>query len=142
MASPSRLRRQSLKTAFAQRLRSEMTEAERRLWAVLRSRQAVGLRFRRQQPIGPYIVDFFCPAAKLIIELDGDQHGSDRALVYDLARSQWLERQGYSVLRFANADVFRNKQMIIDAIVHHLEEHDIPLPGICSANSDPPSRGG
>jgi very-short-patch-repair endonuclease len=139
---PSRLRRQNLKQPFAVRLRANATDAERILWSILRSHQIAGLRFRRQQPIGPYIVDFYCASAKLVIELDGDQHGADHVVLYDEDRTQWLTEQGYCVLRFPNADVFRNRQNIIDSIMHHLEEHDIPLPGICGANSDPPSRGG
>ena len=142
MTFPSRLRRQNLKTAFAAHLREDMTDAERVLWAALWSKQIAGLRFRRQQPIGPYVVDFYCSAAKLIVELDGDQHGADRTVLYDEARTQWLVRQGYRVLRFPNADVFTNRQVVVDSIVHHLEEHDIPLPGNASGVSDPPSRGG
>ncbi|MDE2267049.1 MAG: DUF559 domain-containing protein, partial [Alphaproteobacteria bacterium] len=110
--------------------------------AALRSRQIAGLRFRRQQPIGPYIVDFYCSPAKLIIELDGDQHGADRNAAYDDSRTRWLTERGYCVLRFPNADVFKKLPYIVDSIVHRLEEHGIPLPEICSANFDPPSRGG
>ena len=128
MTYPSRLRRQSLKTAFAVRLREEMTDAERLLWAALRCRQIGGLRFRRQQPVGPYIADFFCAMAKLIVELDGGQHGEKRAVVYDENRTRWLAERGYRVMRFPNEDVFKNRQIIVDAIVHHCEEHGIPLP--------------
>ena len=142
MTFPSRLRRQHLKTAFAAHLREDMTDTERRLWAILRSKQMGGLKFRRQQPIGPYIVDFYCSTAKLVIELDGDQHGADHNALYDEARSDWLMQRGYRVLRFPNADVFKKQQFIIDSIVRALEEHDVPLPEICSANFDPPSRGG
>jgi very-short-patch-repair endonuclease len=144
---PSRLRRRELKQPFAARLRADATDAERILWSHLRSKQIAGLRFRRQQPIGPYVVDFFCSPAKLIIEIDGDQHGADRSIMYDEARTQWLRQRGYSVLRFPNADVFRNGQFIVDSIAHHLEEHGIPLPEVVSSlalanNFDPPSRGG
>jgi very-short-patch-repair endonuclease len=139
---PSRLRRQNLKTTFASKLREEMTDAERRLWAILRSKQVGGLKFRRQQPIGPYIVDFFCPSAKLVIELDGDQHGAIKAVDYDKNRTCWLVEHGYQVLRFPNADALKEPLRIAEGIVHHCKRHDIPLPGICGANSDPPSRGG
>jgi very-short-patch-repair endonuclease len=136
----SRLRRQNLKTAFAGHLREEMTDAERVLWAALRSKQVGGVKFRRQQPIGPYVVDFYCAAAKLIVELDGDQHGADGAVAYDEARTRWLMEQGYFVLRFANADVFKNRQVVIDNIVQHIEDLDIPLPGNAFGLSDPPFR--
>jgi very-short-patch-repair endonuclease len=133
---PSRLRRQNLKTAFAAHLRKDMTDAERVLWAALRSKQIAGLKFRRQQPIGPYVVDFYCSAAKLIVELEGDQHGADRTVRYDEARSLWLVQQGYRVLRFPKAGVLRSRQVVIDSILHHLEEHGVPLPGNASGVSD------
>jgi very-short-patch-repair endonuclease len=71
-------RQTQLKHAAAKELRANATEMERKLWTVLRRKQLSGVRFRRQQPIGPYIADFFCSSAKLVIELDGDQHGLDR----------------------------------------------------------------
>jgi very-short-patch-repair endonuclease len=125
---PNRQRRRELKQQFAVHLREEATDAERKLWSILRSHQIAGLRFRRQQPIGPYIVDFYCSAAKLIIELDGDQHGADRNALYDEARTQWLRARGYSVLRFPNRTVFQESQEIVAAVAHVLAEHDIPLP--------------
>jgi len=71
---------------FARKLRKEATEAEIRLWSKLRRKQLEGFRFRRQQPIGPYVVDFFCPQARLIVEVDGGQH-SDRE-AYDAERTE------------------------------------------------------
>jgi len=139
---PNRLRRRELKQPFAASMRAHATDAERILWASLRSGQIAGLRFRRQQPIGPYIVDFYCSAAKLIIELDGDQHGADRNVLYDKTRTRWLMDRGYRILRFPNGDVFKRRQFIVDSIVHELEQRGIPLPEICFANFDPPSRGG
>ena len=90
-------RRTQFKRGFAKMLRACPTEGEQKLWRLLRGKQIAGVRFRPQQPIGPYIVDFFCPAAKLIIELDGDQHSADRNLVYDPARTRWLEARGYKM---------------------------------------------
>lgn len=142
MTFSNKLRRQGLKTAFAKTLRVDMTEAERRLWALLRSKQVGGLRFRRQQPIGPYVADFFCAAAKLVVELDGEQHGTDSAVAHDENRTCWLAERGYHVLRFPNGDVFKDPQRIVDSIVHHCDVHDIPLPGNAFGISDPPSRGG
>ncbi len=118
-------RRAELKRGFAKELRQNMTEAERRLWAQLRKKQVGQVRFRRQEPLGPYVVDFFCPAAKLIVELDGDQHGLDQAVAYDAHRTYWLEERGYKVLRFPNREV--NKSHVIDAIWHEVESR-LPLP--------------
>jgi very-short-patch-repair endonuclease len=78
------------------------------------------LRFRRQQPIGPYIGDFYCSAAKLIIELDGSQHADTRAQ-YDLNRTRWLEARGYKVLRFWNTDL-QDFDYIVGVICHTIEE--------------------
>jgi len=80
-----------------------MTGPEKRLWSHLRAQRLQGLKFRRQAPIGPYIVDFLCPAAELIIELDGESH-ADRG-EYDLHRQEFHEQAGYHVLRIANDDV-------------------------------------
>jgi very-short-patch-repair endonuclease len=91
---------------FAKQLRRNSTDAEHKLWQALRSRQLSNMKFRRQVPIGSYIVDFVCPAAKLIIEIDGGQH-SDQA-DYDAKRSEYLAREGYRVIRFWNNEVLGN----------------------------------
>lgn len=90
----------------ARALRAEPTEAERKLWDVLRYKRMAGHRFRRQAPIGRYIVDFVCFERKLVIEVDGSQHAVDTER--DAARTAWLESQGFRVLRFWNNDVLRN----------------------------------
>src|SRR5258708_34121866 len=95
----------------ARALRTPPTDPEIRLWSRLRGKQLEGFRFRRQQPIGPYIVDFLCPAAKLVIEVDGGQHATDEQR--DAARSGWLEERGYRVLRFCNNDVLANTDGVI-----------------------------
>ena len=118
-------RRAEFKRAFAKQLREKPTDAERRLWAFLRRKQLATGRFRRQQPLGPYVVDFVCPAAKLVIELDGGQHGAAGAVAYDARRTHWLEERGYKVLRFANAEVLKGQ--VIDAIWHHVGSR-LPLP--------------
>ena len=82
----------------ARELRKNLTDAERMLWAALRLRQIEGYKFRRQRPIGPYIVDFVCLEKSLVIEVDGGQH--EGQLVHDTSRDAWLESQGYRVLRF------------------------------------------
>jgi very-short-patch-repair endonuclease len=99
-------------------LRKNMTEAEQTLWRHLRLRQVDGYKFRRQQPIGKYIVDFVSFKKKLIIEVDGGHH-SDQVL-YDLERSAWLEGQGFRVLRFWDNQVLKEtdavKEMIMEAL--------------------------
>jgi len=92
----------------ARQLRKNPTEAEKKLWSLLRLKQFDGHRFRRQAPIGPYIVDFFCPAAKLIIELDGGQHAVNAEA--DQIRTDWLQVHGYRVLRFWNNEILTNPE--------------------------------
>jgi very-short-patch-repair endonuclease len=109
-----------LKHDFARKLRREQTDVERRLWFELRGRHFAGFKFRRQQPIGPYVADFACFEAKLIIELDGGQHGSEDAVVYDEARTQFPRNEGFMVLRFPNHEINRNLDAVLDAIGRYL----------------------
>ncbi|MEC9344857.1 MAG: DUF559 domain-containing protein [Pseudomonadota bacterium] len=104
----------------ARQLRSRMTEAEKRLWSRIRYRQVTGARFRRQQAIGPWVVDFFCPAARLVIEVDGGQHVA-RADA-DLARTTWLAERGYRVIRFWNNDVLARTDAVVEEIARVLAE--------------------
>ncbi len=85
-----------------------MTEAERRLWARIRGRQLNGYQFYRQRVIDNYIVDFYCPTAKLVVELDGGQHYTDEGLANDQVRDHHLEKLGLQLLRFSDHDVFGN----------------------------------
>ena len=101
---------------FAKAMRQEMTKAELRLWSRLRKPGIEGLRFRRQTPIGPYIVDFLCPQRKLIVELDGEQHGLHGEAQRDLIRDGWLSDHGYRVLRFWNRDVMTNLEGVCEMI--------------------------
>lgn len=105
-----------MKHDFARKLRREQTGAERKLWLALRGRQFDGFKFRRQQPIGPYIADFVCFETKLIVELDGDQHGSDRGVAHDKARTQFLEAEGFHVLRFPNFEVTQDFDVALETI--------------------------
>ncbi len=104
----------------ARELRKSLTEAERALWRHLRYRQMAGCKFRRQFPVGPYIVDFVCLEKRLVIELDGGQHSGKAE--YDSARTEWLEAQGSRVLRFWNNDVLAAVEPIKEAILAALIE--------------------
>ena len=106
--------------AQARHLRRTMTEGERKLWQLLRRKQLAGFRFRRQAPIGPYIADFFCPQAKLIIELDGAPHTDEERIYRDIARSSWLEANGCRVIRFWNIDVLQHPTEVTEAIYQAL----------------------
>ncbi len=98
----------------AKQLRKRPTKAEARLWSKLRRKQLAGPRFRRQAPTGPDIVGFFCPPAKLVVELDGGQHADERE--YDNRRTKWLEARGYQVLRFWNNEAFENIEGVLSEI--------------------------
>jgi len=120
--------RQGQKRDRARELRSAMTPAERALWSLLRNRQIDGHRFRRQYPIGPYIVDFTCLEAGLVIEADGGQHLDCSS---DPARDLFLHRKGLQVLRFWNHEIASNLQGIHDVIARRLTErcpHPNPPP--------------
>ena len=97
-------------------MRKNATEAERKLWFELRGFKHFGHYFRRQVPIGRYIVDFACLKARLIVELDGSHHGEGRQLAHDRIRDDWLKAQGFHILRFWNRDVFTHKQDVLNAI--------------------------
>jgi very-short-patch-repair endonuclease len=102
--------------ATARRLRMNATDAEARLWRHLRRFPITGTHFRRQVPIGPYVADFACMTARLVIEIDGSQHGGEAHRVRDQARTQWFAREGYRVIRFWNNDVSQNITGVLEAI--------------------------
>ena len=110
----------------ARTLRKKMTDAERVLWRHLRNRQLGGWKFRRQHPIGPFIVDFVCIEKKLIIELDGGQHA--KTVESDAKRTQFLEQQGYRVMRFWNNEIFQNFYGVCDTIFFALSKEEAPSP--------------
>ena len=107
---------------FSRLLRSRSTDAERALWRGIRSRQLAGVKFRRQFPIGPYIVDFISFDVRLIIELDGGQHAEDKERKNDAKRDQWLEQQKFEVLRFWNTDVLTNTEGVLSRILDTINE--------------------
>jgi very-short-patch-repair endonuclease len=103
----------------ARRLRLNSTDAERRLWAVLRDRRLAGYRFRRQHPIGDFIVDFACTKHQLVVEADGGQH-ADKA--EDERRTAFLQAVGWRVIRFWNNDVLANTEGVIETVLRVLHE--------------------
>ncbi len=103
------------KIEFARNLRRNMTDAEQLLWRQLRNRQ-LNARFRRQTPIGNYIVDFVCYENRLIIELDGGQHNEAAGLAYDQQRDDWLSAQGFQVLRFWNHELLEEMDAVLEKI--------------------------
>ena len=111
-------------TPAARRLRSDPTEAEKHLWHVLRAK-SLGVKFRRQAVIGRYIVDFVCFEKKLVIEVDGGQHAQSQS---DILRDEWLNDQGFEVLRFWNNDVFANLEGVFQKIEERLKSPSLALP--------------
>jgi very-short-patch-repair endonuclease len=101
----------------ARTLRKTLTPAERKLWQWIRQRQLEGFKFRRQVPLGVYIVDFLCYEAKVIIEIDGGGHNEENSQLYDAARTYWLERQGFIVKRFWNNEITENIAGVWEEIV-------------------------
>ena len=106
----------------SRQLRENMADAERHLWAKIRMKQLKGYQFYRQKPVGDYIVDFFCPRAKLVIEVDGSQHFSSEMTDYDSIRDEYLRSLGLRVLRFTNTEVLTNTEGVRERISENMEE--------------------
>jgi len=100
-------------TSRARAMRRAPTDAERALWGVLRSRRMQTVKFRRQAPVGPYVVDFLCVQHRLVVECDGSQHADNKR---DAARDAWLERQGFKIIRFWNASVLSERASVLDSV--------------------------
>jgi len=103
-----------------QALRKDQTDAERKLWNILRNKQMGGHKFFRQYGVGSYIVDFYCPLLKIVIEVDGGQHYSEEGIAYDRQREDFLKRTGINVIRFNNLEVLKNIEGVYDAIQKQL----------------------
>ena len=110
------------KIILARNLRKNSTIQERRLWNLLKNRQFHNLKFKRQQPIGKYIVDFVCKEEKIIIEIDGGQHNTIENIQLDKERTDYLQNLGYKVIRFWNNEIYEN----IDGVILKLEEEINP----------------
>ncbi len=111
-------------TKRARRLRSSMTGAELRVWVRLRGRKLDGWKFRRQHPIGPYVVDFYCPGACLVVEINGPTRDGDAAWAYDQRRQAWLEAEGYRVLRIPVSSIDSNADDVAVWILAVLDEQE------------------
>ncbi|MGB0129881.1 MAG: endonuclease domain-containing protein [Rhodocyclaceae bacterium] len=107
------------KTSFARKLRAASTDPERLLWSRLRGHRLAGLKFRRQQPFGPYVVDFVCMEKRLVVEADGGQHAEAEGI--DARRDAWLREQGFLVLRFWNNEVMENLEGVLETILARCE---------------------
>ena len=123
--SRERGRRLSKLRDRAKQMRSQQTDAEHRLWQILRAHRFAGYKFRRQVPIDFYIADFICFAERLIIELDGGQHAESRR---DEKRDAYLHSQGFRVLRIWNNDLFTNEEGVAEAILAALRSPPLPNP--------------
>jgi very-short-patch-repair endonuclease len=109
------MRRDPRLLSYARANRRQPTLTESMIWADIRNRQ-LEAKFRRQHPIGPFIVDFVCLEKKLIVELDGWTHDLEQNTTYDRQRHRWLEQQGYRMLRFADDEVMNDRVGVVDAI--------------------------
>lgn len=126
--------REAQSREFAKQLRRRMTDAEVKLWSLLRKHGLNGVKFRRQHPVGPFVTDFACVSARLVIEVDGDTHSTREELEYDAERTKFLEQRGWRVLRVMNRDVFENMDGVWLAI-------DRLLPPPAASPPPPPQAG-
>lgn len=110
-------------------LRNQMSWAEAILWSKLRRRQIAGFKFRRQYSVGPHVLDFFCPDAKLAIEIDGNSHFQENAAEYDGKRQAAIEQLGIRFLRFTNQEIHKNLFEVLERIGETLEKADKPTGG-------------
>ena len=101
-------------------MRKDMTLAEKIIWKSVRAHRLCGLHFKRQVPCGAYIADFLCQSQRLVIEIDGATHSTDKEIAYDARRDAWFKEQGYIVMRFTNDDVFNHLDGVLDTILNRL----------------------
>ncbi|MBI3678679.1 MAG: endonuclease domain-containing protein [Proteobacteria bacterium] len=130
MRKAERLSRPHVKT-----LRRNMTEAEVMLWPSLRQKKHHGVHFRRQHPIGPYIADFACVSARLVVEVDGATHSTDEEVAYDRRRDAFMMRRGWRVIRVTNDEIYRHLDMVHSMIFSHLELPPPPSRGRCQTRA-------
>ena len=106
---------------FARHLRASQTDCEQLLWQKLRARQVAGLKFRRQVPVPPFVLDFYCVELKLAVELDGGQHFEEAGEIHDRRRTAYLQRLGIEVVRFSNLEVIQQMSDVLEQIVRVAE---------------------
>ena len=114
--------------SYAREMRHDPTDAEAKLWQLLRNRRLAGFKFRRQVPLAGYVVDFYCHEASLGVELDGGQHNDDEGEAYDRGRTKALERSGVRVIRFWNPDVLRYTDAVLEHIYEELSKSNCHTP--------------
>ena len=130
-----RMRPLKPETERARELRNNMSDTEWRVWSRLRGKQLDGRKFRRQLPIGPYFADFACLSARLVVEIDGTEHDDES----DKRKDEYLESQGFRVVRFPVTEVDESLDDVVDAIFFNLES---PHPAVPFGQGRPPRRGG
>ncbi|VVP75364.1 endonuclease domain-containing protein [Pseudomonas fluorescens] len=113
---------------FARQLRVNQTDCEQLLWQKLRSRQIANLKFRRQFPCPPYVLDFYCAELKLAIELDGGQHFETAGLIHDQRRTRYLNQKGIEVVRFSNLEVAQQMDDVLEQIIRIAANRKMPSP--------------
>ena len=117
----SRFNLTKMKTVRARQLRRNSTDVEMKVWQKLRNRQ-LGVDFRRQHPVDNYVLDFYAPAIRLAVELDGGQHAETATVAHDTSRTRWLENRGVTILRFWNSDVVQNISGVLEVIAAKVAE--------------------
>jgi very-short-patch-repair endonuclease len=113
---------------FSRQLRAQQTDCELLLWQRLRSRQIANLKFRRQFPCPPYVLDFYCAELKLAIELDGGQHFETSGLIHDQRRTLYLYQQGIEVVRFSNLEVLQQMDAVLEQLIRIAAARKLPSP--------------
>ncbi|MDT3311708.1 endonuclease domain-containing protein [Pseudomonas sp. rhizo66] len=113
---------------FARQLRAKQTDCEHLLWQKIRSRQIAHLKFRRQFPCPPYVLDFYCAELKLAIELDGGQHAETQGLIHDQRRTRYLNQKGIEVVRFSNLEVIQQMDDVLEQIIRIAANRKMPSP--------------
>ncbi len=114
--------------AKCRNLRKNQTDTERKLWSILRNRQLAGIKFRRQFPVGKYIVDFYAPEYRLAIEADGGQHYEDKGKQRDDLRTRELSNLGVQILRFSNLEILNNLEGVCEIVLKTIEKKSPPSP--------------
>ena len=133
------MKRDPLATERARELRANSNEAEARMWSILRGKRLGGHKFRRQHPIGPFIADFVCLEARLVIEIDGETHGNRASEVLDTKRTAYIEKLGFRLIRFWNDAVFNATEGVVETIIAALDLQLPSPPRGEGVNLQPPS---